>query len=582
MSTITKDHGRPRRSAARSSGIAALVSDGVRSFTSLGFDGWMAIVTLVISAVALVELMTALRIDGVNAGEIWFVFYIVTCIRLFQAMGAGWPFWMLKRHTVLCCFLAFALLSTAWSEHPDVSLNRSISLVGTTLIGVYVGQLLSQRALMAAWIWGMTVLLVVSLTLYVYAPDLVVLEVEDWAGRFQGFASNKNHAGKFLALGTILLAAATSRAMIDRVVGICLTTMFAAAALLADSTTSLLSLIAGVGAIAGILMAKRIGLSVTAVIVLMGIGTLVLAAVGIVYVEVLTTWLGKKPTLSGRTLLWTAIIDTMARHPFIGYGYFAIWGRPETNAFLNSFTPDDFRWSGVVHAHNGFFQVATDLGIPVALLSLAYVAFTLILAVRSFYRDDTAFSVFAVGFVCSFIVMNIGEPYLLRSRAGMWIVFVAVTVALVRQSRSRRTSNDEAPEPTNGSVDTIPTATQLRQRLRAALPVPAGGIAGGASMTRELLKDALTQRHGDPSSRSSELRRRFRGMLTPRGNRTMPHPRPLRPELRGALQQRHDDWRGERWSSWSGIRPYLRKALLRRDDGDGKESSDDDASSSSR
>ena len=561
-----KHRRRQSRGAAGRTWLTGLVSDGRRSLAALGVDGWLAVAALTAGAIALAPLMAMTRIPRLDAGTVWQGLYLLACIRLIQVKGIAWPWWLLRHHPALCGFLLFALLSTAWSDAPGVSLNRSLSLIGTTLVGVCIGQLLTQRVLMAAWMWGLTTVIGVSIGLYLLAPDLADrLLVEDWAGRFRGFTTGKNHAGKILALAAILFTAATIKGMIDRSLGTALTAIYAVGAIQTESATSVLSLTAGVGMIGALLVANKLRWSVRTVLVLMAVGTCVVVVLAVLYVEVLTGLLGKKATLSGRTLLWTATLDTIAHQPLLGFGYYAIWSGPETNQLLNAFSEDDFSWSRVPHAHNGFFQIAADLGVPVAVLAVIYVIGCLVRAIRAFHRDTSGFALFAVGFITAFIVMNIGSLTLLRSRSGIWIVFVAVTVALARSEGHHRRIPGGSPTVRSGGPAAIPlAAAQLRQRLRAALTARQEDGVAGLTALRQQLEDALRQRHGDRAAHLEELRGQLRAAVLRRDRPSPLRLARLRRQLRRALQRRPAEWRDDAWSAWTGLRPHLRRALMRR------------------
>jgi O-antigen ligase len=85
---------------------------------------------------------------------------------------------------------------------------------------------------------------------------------------------------------------------------------------------------------------------------------LLLAIGGVAYFREITLLLGKDPTLTGRTEIWSAVLASAAKHPLIGYGYTAFWGGMEgesSNVLLAA------RWA-VQSAHNGLLEIWLTLG----------------------------------------------------------------------------------------------------------------------------------------------------------------------------------------------------------------------------
>ena len=76
--------------------------------------------------------------------------------------------------------------------------------------------------------------------------------------------------------------------------------------------------------------------------------------------------------------------------------------------------------------------MATELGIPAAVLACALLFAALSDARRLFARAPSAFSRFALGFAAAFALMSFGEAHLLRIHSFFWILFVGLTTAVRR------------------------------------------------------------------------------------------------------------------------------------------------------
>jgi exopolysaccharide production protein ExoQ len=80
--------------------------------------------------------------------------------------------------------------------------------------------------------------------------------------------------------------------------------------------------------------------------------------------------IGKDPTMTGRTMIWSVLLVSIAKHPFLGYGYMAFWQglRGESaNVALA------MNWPGITYAENGIIELCLGLGlVGVTLFVLLY------------------------------------------------------------------------------------------------------------------------------------------------------------------------------------------------------------------
>ena len=88
---------------------------------------------------------------------------------------------------------------------------------------------------------------------------------------------------------------------------------------------------------------------------------------------------GKDPTLTGRTDLWTDIMD-YAKHPILGAGFMSFW-TPAVKAYFKSIPRESW---GPQQAHNGYLETYVQLGwVGVLLLAL--------LIIHGYVRSNRAF-----------------------------------------------------------------------------------------------------------------------------------------------------------------------------------------------
>jgi exopolysaccharide production protein ExoQ len=132
---------------------------------------------------------------------------------------------------------------------------------------------------------------------------------------------------------------------------------------------------------------------------------------------------GKDPTLTDRTKIWTFVLD-MHTNPWIGTGYESFWMGPRLERFWTQ--------AGLGHineAHNGYLEVFLNLG-AVGLLLIAGV---LITSYRTICKRLTLFSSFASLGLALWTIMLfycVTEAGFRTGQGLIWIVFLLVTVSV--------------------------------------------------------------------------------------------------------------------------------------------------------
>ncbi len=78
-------------------------------------------------------------------------------------------------------------------------------------------------------------------------------------------------------------------------------------------------------------------------------------------IAIITEAVGKDPSFTGRTDIWTAMLISISHHPFLGTGYRAFWSVTPPSSYLNHMY-SLFIWKPN-EAHNGFIDIANEVGI---------------------------------------------------------------------------------------------------------------------------------------------------------------------------------------------------------------------------
>jgi exopolysaccharide production protein ExoQ len=131
--------------------------------------------------------------------------------------------------------------------------------------------------------------------------------------------------------------------------------------------------------------------------------------------------LGKDATLTGRTVLWSTVVERIEERPLLGYGYGAFWN---TKGVLREQVRTAVGWD-TPHSHNGLLDEWLDVGLVGVLMLLgAYV-----LAVKRAWVELRAEGgidgLWAMSFLIMLFLGNTTESSIAQSLL-IWTLFVAV------------------------------------------------------------------------------------------------------------------------------------------------------------
>src|SRR5690606_2696367 len=219
---------------------------------------------------------------------------------------------------LLLILLAFIVISCSWSISPLRSVALASVLCFTTTMAVYIGVRFTLGEIKGAVICSLCLIMVGTVLFTVVSPGNAFMQ-DGHAGALRGFYSQKNTLARSMALAVPLIFSSlvAAKQLPKRLV---LLGLFAMAVLLLLATRSATgALVAG-----GLLMAHpmtslfkaRRYLAASALILvlsLIAIGTVSLVR----NVENVSVALGRDPTLTGRTIVWTIAIRDIAARPLV-------------------------------------------------------------------------------------------------------------------------------------------------------------------------------------------------------------------------------------------------------------------------
>ncbi len=340
----------------------------------------------------------------------------------------------LSRNIPLIAYLCFALLSICWSDFRFITFKRWIRDSGNYLVLLVVlsdpNQLETIRTLLRRLCY---LLIPLSVLLLKYYPQLAV-RYNYWSGLPEnvGAATSKNMLGVLCLVSGIFLFwdiamrwSARNRSSTKRILFIDFVLFFMTMWLLQKSASSTSELCFILGCLVIALTHSRLMRShprffLTSIPVGICLYLVLTFAFGIDLNALVAQLVGKDPTLTGRTVIWSAVLSVHT-NPLVGAGYECFWlGARLTQVW-------QLTGVGINEAHNGYLEVYLNLGI----VGLLLVGALLIASYRSIcrrVRRDPAFGSLSLALWTILLFYNVSESAFKGHLIFLAFLLVAMTV----------------------------------------------------------------------------------------------------------------------------------------------------------
>ncbi|MEH2410789.1 O-antigen ligase family protein [Nostoc sp.] len=378
-----------------------------------------AILTLVLSGGAGQD--EAVEYDSSLNRIAFFVIYAITLLLLVLRWKKTLYVLVFSKDIFLYSLLMLAVVSIIWSFEPSTTLKNSLTLIGSSLFGLYFVSRysLKQQFYLLAWTFG--IIIVLS---FIFALALPKYGLQSDLGKplWRGVFTHKNGlGGRMVTSSIVFLILGYQRSQRHRWFfwgGFSLSILLL---LLAGSTSSLLNLLIIILAFFAFQIWRWPYQVMVPTLIMMATISQTLYFWLSNNAGVLLNSIGKDATLTGRTDLWPLVIDMIWKHPWIGYGYGGFWqGWDGESAYiwLNAgWTPN--------HPHSGYLALCLDLGLLG--LGLFFLGFW-----RSYLQgfiwmrgSKSALDIWPLMHMTYIFIASLAESNLLESNSLTWILYVA-------------------------------------------------------------------------------------------------------------------------------------------------------------
>jgi len=366
---------------------------------------------------------------------------VLVCMRPERAIRG------MVRSPLLIALLLLTAATYFWSIMPDLTARRIPALLFTTLAGVALASRWSWRSLTEIIAGTLGALAVLSFLLGALLPDFGRMQ-ELFPGAWRGLWLEKNGLGHVMVKTTIFLLAAGVMAPERRKLWFGLAVVSVALVILSTSKTALLVLLLSLSAMGFVAVVKSGPLRAVvatwlAVVVVIG-GALLISA----ETDVVLGLLGKDATLTGRTEIWSGIMQQMSEHPWRGFGYGAVWDDP-------GFTGPK-AWIGhqahfiPANAHSGWLEIYIALGLGGVILFALWLVQIWAQSLWAAYTSPGGW--LALPLIASFTVTMLTESIAMNWHELRWVIVVALALKLALGDEPTAPSRPRLKRSATGQV----------------------------------------------------------------------------------------------------------------------------------
>ena len=341
---------------------------------------------------------------------------------------------LFKKDKLFILLAAWTMASCIWSQLPFISLQwSSIAILNIGLAFYLFLRFTPEQQLRLFLLLG-SVCVLLSIFLALALPNYGIDHTVD-TNAWRGMYAQKNMCSmvtEFLLIPGLYASVTSLRGKLFRLAYICLSVFLI---IMTQSASGKVTLIALFFYYVAMKLLARLRRNERVLLLLGGSLLAAISAAGVLstFTEI-ALFLGKDPTLTGRTVIWEAMIPSVMKHPLLGYGYRAFWRGfqgESANVSLAS------HWA-VPSAHNGFLEILITLG----LIGVGLVLYSMLRALRDAYTcltgDSTPYIHWCAGVVFMTLIISVDEGELVNPYGLMWMMYVMACLALAKAAKHVR------------------------------------------------------------------------------------------------------------------------------------------------
>ena len=329
------------------------------------------------------------------------------------------------RNPYVILYMVIALSSAIWSLHSDLTIRRGCAYVLTIGVAGYIAVRFTTEQALQVLARSFEICAVCSVIFILLYPDIGITHVGEYGaveleGNWRGIYPHKNVFGFAMAVAVfvqLLLIALSSK----RSVGAYAWAIFYFVLIvLSKSTTALLISMSYFFILAIFTIWTRNKLIGYNILFLAISATALLFVASFLDAGSFLGLIGKDPTLTGRTDIWSAVIELIYEKPVLGWGYRAMWVPTDlVTMWVDKKTGE---W-GVPSAHNAFLEITLELGLLGLIALLLMMCHAFWRGIRCCFVDLLPLGLFSLVFYVSATIAGQTIETLGINQEIDWLVF---------------------------------------------------------------------------------------------------------------------------------------------------------------
>jgi|GEM_PF-158660 len=366
--------------------------------------------------------------------SVWLGIYVITFLLLLKRSPQVLS--MVFSEKLLWLLVGLAIVSVVWSVTPIITMRRSLALLGTTLLGIYLAARYTRRELLRILAWMLGLIAVLSAGFALLLPSYGI-HFKNY-NSFRGIFENKNTLACYMAFAALIWLLHSFSCRRERILGFVFCAISITLLFLAKSVTGLTVFFVCLIMLLICLVAQWSSLRTKLPLYILLVSVAILMFWSANHFDLVLTVLGRDATLTGRTVLWQWVWYMIQQHPWLGYGYNAFWlGLQGPSSIIWQ----HFSWKPA-NAHNGYLDLWLELGL-VGMVFFALSLFAnLYKAIWLIWKRNGPDKMMPLLFFFFLMVYNIPESSILDRNSIFWILYVAFSLQLRVDEKGETFSKD--------------------------------------------------------------------------------------------------------------------------------------------
>jgi O-antigen ligase len=234
-------------------------------------------------------------------------------------------------------------------------MRGTIELAMSTFFAIYLYEAFTTESLMDLWIFAGTIAALSSLALIIFLPQYGITQISG-LGEWRGITSHKNTMGVNM---TYLLAPVLFARVRPwfRIVYSCVLIFLA---VMSKSREAWFICLATLLFVSWLYLYRRLR-DKERLLLLVGTAIILVSIVSVALInfDALMIGIGKDPSMTGRTDIYAATLESLKKRPLQGYGFEAFWTPLNRESMVVALT---IHWMAIGYAENGVLETALQVG----------------------------------------------------------------------------------------------------------------------------------------------------------------------------------------------------------------------------